>query len=306
MKKNILRVAVSVILIALIWAIHYAWISFPIISGFDAKEMCTCVFVSGRDKAAMDTSEFAAIPFSIARNEVNTGDSSVTSTVWGMAKKKAIYRKGIGCTLINEISEETLRSQTFPIPMPSHVNTDTIPWPDGDKIAGSIPLAVDKTKLETAVNEVFKEPYPGKKQRTRAVIVVYNGQLVAEKYAPGFNKDTKMYGWSMAKSFTAALIGTLVKQGKLQVMQPAPVPEWSDPKDPRHAISIENLLQQTSGLDFVENYSKASDVTNMLYKTGNMAAFTAGHSLAHTSRNCVQLFKRKQQYTFTHYQANSW
>ncbi len=190
----------------------------------------------------MDTSEFAAIPFSIARNEINTGDSSVTSTVWGMARKKAIYRKGIGCTLINEISEETLRSQTFPIPMPSHVNTDTMPWPDGDKIAGSIPLAVDKTKLETAVNEVFTEPYPGKKQRTRAVIVVYNGQLVAEKYAPGFNKDTKMYGWSMAKSFTAALIGTLVKQGKLQVMQPAPVPEWSDPKDPRHAITHRKFI----------------------------------------------------------------
>ncbi len=61
-----------------------------------------------------------------------------------------------------------------------------------------------------------------------------------------------MYGWSMAKSITSALVGTLIKQGKLDVTKPAPVPEWSDIKDPRHAITLEHLLQQTSGLDFLE------------------------------------------------------
>jgi CubicO group peptidase (beta-lactamase class C family) len=90
-----------------------------------------------------------------------------------------------------------------------------------------------------------------------------------------------MYGWSMAKSMTAALIGTLVQQGKLKVTQPAPVPEWSNVNDPRHAIRLEDLLQQTSGLDFLENYTRASDVTNMLYKEAEMAAFTATHKLAH-------------------------
>ena len=280
MKRNILRLLVVVIFITIAWVVHYAWISFPIISGFDAKEMCSCVFVSGRDKTAIDTSEFADFPFRLPANEVNYQDSSVTSTVLGMAKKKAIYRKGIGCTLINDIKENEVRSQTFSIPAPP-LSTDTMPWPYGDKIADTIPLAVNKNRLDAAIDNVFMEPYPGKKQRTRAVVVIYKGQLVAEKYAPGFNVNTKMYGWSMAKSFTAALIGILVKQGKLSVMQPAPVAEWSDPKDLRHTITIENLLQQTSGLDFLEDYSKASDVTNMLYKTGDMAAFTADHPLAH-------------------------
>jgi CubicO group peptidase (beta-lactamase class C family) len=281
LKKILLRLLLAVILIALVWGIHYAWVSFPIISGFDAKAMCSCIFVSGRDKRDLDTSEFADFPFSLGRNEVNLRDSSVTSTVWGMAKKKAIYRRGIGCTLINDITENELRSQTFSIPAPPFLHTDTIPWPYGDKTPDTIPATIDKSKLEAAVNKAFTEPYPGKKQRTRAVVVVYDGQLVAEKYAPGFNKGTKMYGWSMAKSFTAALIGTLVKQGRLNVMQPAPVPEWDDAKDSRHTITLENLLQQTSGLDFVEDYSKASDVTNMLYQTDDMAAFAAGHSLAH-------------------------
>ena len=96
----------------------------------------------------MDTSEFADFPLSLARNEVNFQDSSVTSTIWGMAKKKAIYRKGIGCTLINEITENELRSQTFSIPAASLLNTDTIPWPYGDKIADTISAGIDKNKLK--------------------------------------------------------------------------------------------------------------------------------------------------------------
>ena len=110
-------------------------------------------------------------------------------------------------------------------------------------------------------------------------MVVYNRQLIAEKYAPGFYQNTMMYGWSMAKSITSALVGTLIKQGKLDVTKPAPVPEWSDIKDPRHAITLEHLLQQTSGLDFLEDYTKSSDATKMLYREDNMAAFTANHSL---------------------------
>ena len=282
MKKIIKRFLFLIILAALIWAIHYAWVSFPIISGFDAKQVCTCVFVSNRDTKALDTSEMAAFPFSLAKYSVSMQDSSVTATIWGMAKKKAIYRKGIGCTLINDLTEQQIRSQVFSIPAPALLNTDTIPWPYGDKLPDTIPSNINIAQLNAAVNKAFAEPYKDKKQRTRAIVVVYNGQLVAEEYAPGFSKDTRMYGWSMAKSFTAALIGTLVRQGKLRVQAPAPVPEWSNADDPRHAITLENLLQQTSGLDFVEDYTKASDVTNMLYMRGDMAAFTASHPLAHT------------------------
>jgi CubicO group peptidase (beta-lactamase class C family) len=281
MKKNIRRLVLIVIIIALAWAVHYAWISFPIVSGYDAKQMCTCIFVSGRSQNDVEASDLSGFPFYLSSNKADYHDSSVTSTVWGMAKKKAIYRKGIGCTLINDIGEDELRSQLFLIPDPPLQNVDTIPWPYGDKISDTMPSAIDRNKLHAAVDKIFTEPYPGKKQRTRAVIVVYDGQLVAEKYAQGFNKNTKMYGWSMAKSFTAALIGTLVQRGKMNVMQPAQVPEWSDVKDPRYNITTENLLQQMSGLDFLEDYTKASDVTNMLYKKDDMAAYAASHKLAH-------------------------
>ncbi len=281
MKKIVKRTLLLIILIALSYAIHYAWVSFPIITGFDAKQICTCVFVSGRNEKDLDTTEMGEYPFDLAKYTVNYSDSSVTASIWGMAKRKAIYRKGVGATLINDISEQQLRAQLFSMPQVPVVNTDTIPWPYGDKLSDTIRSNINVEKLRESVNDVFTEPYPDKKQRTRAVVVLHDGKLVAEQYALGFTKESRMYGWSMAKSFTAALIGALVKQGKLNVKQPAPVPEWSDANDPRHAITLENLLQQTSGLDFVEDYTKASDVTNMLYKKGDMAAYAASHPSAH-------------------------
>ncbi len=282
LKKIILRSLLILLAVTIAWGIYYAWVSLPIISGFDAKQVCTCVFVSNRDKQSIDTGEMAGYPLSLANYKIDLQDSSVTATILGLAKQKAIYHKGVGCTLINDITEQALRSQPFAIPPPPSLNTDTIPWPLGDKVADTVPANIDAHKLNAAVDAAFAEPIKDKKQRTRAVVVVYNGQIVAEHYAPGFNQHTKMYGWSMAKSSTAALIGTLVKRGKLTIKEPAPVPEWTKTNDPRHAITIQQLLQQTSGLDFLEDYSKASDVTNMLYKKGDMAAFAASHPLAHT------------------------
>ena len=270
----------AVLLLALMGGIYYAWISCPIMTGFASKQLCTLTFVSGREQKDIEANELGFFPVSLVKNVINFEDSSVTSTILGLAKKKAYYRKQIGCTLINNIRADQLHSQVFVIPAIPANNADSLPWPLGDKVADTFPGNIDKSKLNAAVDEAFTEPYPKKKQRTRAVIVLYDGQLVSEKYAPGYSKDSKMYGWSMAKSITAALIGTLVKQGKLNVSQLAPVPEWNKQSDPRHFITIKNLLQQTSGLNFLENYTKASDVTNMLYKEDDMAAYTADHKLA--------------------------
>ena len=74
--------------------------------------------------------------------------------------------------------------------------------------------------------------------------MVYNGQLIAEKYAAGFNEQSRLTGWSMTKSITGALTGILVREGKLNVDAPAPVKEWADAKDPRNKILLKDLLQQ--------------------------------------------------------------
>jgi len=113
----------------------------------------------------------------------------------------------------------------------------------------------------------------GKPAFTRAVLVLYDGHIVAEQYAPGFDKNTVMLGWSMSKSFTGAMVGILVNQHKLSVDQPAPVASWTNSE--KSNITIKNLLQQTTGLDFTENYTRPSSVTKMLFRQGDMAAYTA-------------------------------
>jgi hypothetical protein len=108
---------------------------------------------------------------------------------------------------------------------------------------------------------------------------LYDGQIVGEEYADGTSARTRLQGWSMTKSVMSALIGILVKEGKIKIDSNAAVPEWSDEDDPRHEITVKNLLQQSSGLDFLENYAKASDATIMLYERADMGRFTARHKL---------------------------
>ena len=205
---------------------------------------------------------------------VNEKDSSVTGSVWGIAKSKAIYRKGCGCTLVNDLSEDEVRRQKFSFPSKPVVNSDTIDWPYGDRLVKAFPSNIDKDHLQKAVDNVMNETSAnGKPAFTRAVLILYDGNIIAEQYAPGFDKNTVMLGWSMSKSLTAALAGILVNQNKLSVDEPAPVAVWANTE--KRNITIKNLLQQTTGLDFTENYSRPSSVTKMLFRKGDMAAYTA-------------------------------
>lgn len=258
---------------ALGYAFYYAWYSFPLISGYDAKVTCSCVFNGGRNLKDIKKEELNMFPLSLGSVDVNTNDSSVTASVWGMAKRRAVYRRGFGCTLVNGLSENELRAQGLKRNISSSIGQDSIPWPRGDRISDTLPMGLDQKQLNAAVQDAFAGRDSA--SHTRALLVVYKGQLVAEQYARGFDKNSVMIGWSMAKSITSALIGILVKEGKLQEDAAAPVPEWSDTSDPRHRIKLKDLLQQTSGLGFEENYAKYSDVTQMLFNEGNMAAFTA-------------------------------
>ena len=114
------------------------------------------------------------------------------------------------------------------------------------------PLPVDPVNpaLEAALDREFAEPESGPHRWTKSVVILHDGHIVAERYAPGYGPETPQIGWSVTKSVTNALIGILVRQKKLAVDAPAPVAAWRDPKDPRHAITIDNLLRMNSGIEF--------------------------------------------------------
>lgn len=264
---------IVIVLVVLLLGTWYAWRAFPIISGYGAKNLASAVFLQHRNPEDVIKEDLGSFPLSLGRFTVNYEDSSVTGSVWGFAKKKAIYRKGLGCTLINDLSEKEIRQQHFNTMVLPMMNRDSIAWPYGDKIDNTINASIDQSRLQSAISNVFNADFNKKKTFTRAVLVIYDGQIAGEQYAPGFDKNTVMLGWSVSKSLTAAMIGVLVKEGKLNVDAPAPVPEWKDTK--KEKITLKQLLQQTTGLAFKENYTGPSEVTNMLFKYGDMAAFTA-------------------------------
>ena len=123
------------------------------------------------------------------------------------------------------------------------------------------------TTFVTAVDSLFTAD-PA--DETRAVLVVRDGRTVAERYAPGYDADTRFVSWSMAKTVTAAMIGMLVADGRLRLDDPAPVPAWQRPGDPRGEITLRQLLQMRSGLSHTEAGDPIyeSDEVRMLFLDG--------------------------------------
>ena len=166
---------------------------------------------------------------------------------------------------------------------------DGVPWPTREWPTGPVPPGVD---LDALLDRVCDDDGP--LATTYAAVVIHQGRLVAERYQgalPSFTHPptpvtvaTPLLSWSMAKSMLHATVGLLVKDGRLEVDAPADVPEWSAADDPRHAITLRQLLAMRDGLAFVEDYvdDRVSDVITMLFGDGqaDMAHFAADRPLA--------------------------
>jgi CubicO group peptidase (beta-lactamase class C family) len=273
--KSSKRVLLVLLVVAVAYIVHYCWVSFPIATGYGAKVVCSAVFVSGRNEKEVIARDLDFTPFQIVSINVDRGDSSVTASIFGLARKKAIFRNGFGSTLLNGYNERELRSQAWKTPSPPMVNQDTLPWPMGN-IRGPYPSSVDSLKVSAAIEKIFRDSVSGEGiNETRALIVVYNGQIIAERYGTGFSDQTRLTGWSMTKSVTGAIVGILASRGKIHIDGRADVPEWRKTNDLRHGITVRNLLQQTSGLSFDEIYHKKSHANTMLFLKGDVAHYAA-------------------------------
>jgi hypothetical protein len=220
-KKIITRIILLLLFITIGLFIWFTLTVFPAISGYGSKNLCSAVYLQHRNPADVIKEDLADFPLSLGTFTVNEKDSSVTGSVCGFTKRKTIYRKRIGCTLINDFSEEDVRKQQFSVPSKPNIDTDTIPWPYGDRITNTITASINKVQLQKAVDNVMNgTTADGKPGYTRAVLVVYDGNIIAEKYAAGYDKNTLMLGWSMSKSLIAAMIGILVKKINFPLTRP--------------------------------------------------------------------------------------
>src|SRR5712671_5632336 len=259
-------------------------------SSYAAKVAASALFVSGRtldsvrnEELQPDTPLTAAIA-PLLQFEVDAQQHTVTARI-GSASATAAFVPAFGCTLLHGVDLATLRAR---VPAPHAGTTEpdpaTIDWPLGECLpATPLPAAVDGKALQAAVDAAFVEPKDKPKVRTRAVVVVWHGRLLAERYAEGYDAAMPLPGWSMTKTMVNALLGIRISEGKLDPGAELPVPEWrAQPDDPRRALRLEQLLRMHSGLHWNENYGDPkAEVLRMLFFATDYGGVAATQPLQH-------------------------
>lgn len=263
-KKTILRILLAVLLAAILGGCLYLNSLMPIITGYAAKNLASDVFVSGREPADVEALDLNFSFIKFTRNKVDFENHTVTSRfLW--SKSQALYREGYGVTLLRgKNALARLQAQKYP-------DVVNIPGPE-TLLPGDSALTARLAPIAKAL--VDDHAYNG---TPFAFIVVHQDGVVAERYREGITADTRLLSWSMGKSFTNALVGIMAGDGLVDIHAPMDIPEWQD--DGRAAITLSDLMQMQSGLEWNENYGTRSDVNLMLHREEDMGLFALSKPL---------------------------
>ena len=216
-------------------------------AGF-AKILCSGVFITGLDAAdaAANVGGFIS-PFDERRHVVDTvvdyEQERVALTLPDGVTRTAKRYENQGC-VAHGIGEDSVHF------VPTTVERNlppaaTTPWPMGDVLSdASWPSEIDMEKVEEALDIGFGPA----EARTLGLVVTYRGRILGERYGEGIDIHTPLESWSMTKSLTGTLMGVLIEQGTYELWQPAPVPEWQEPGDPRQEIRIGDIMRMSSGI----------------------------------------------------------
>lgn len=277
-KKCIARVLVISFIALLLFSIYRAGQLIAIGSAYTAKILCSSHFISKRSIDDIRGQELGVDDLAMLKHftaQVDDQQQRVSASLWGLGERHALYEPERGCyldlpaALATPMMPDTLKPAPVQIertPLPISTNSDVI----------------DQSSLQQVIDAAFIEPNPNKPRRTRAIVILHQGKIIAEKYANGFHADMPLLGWSMSKSVLNALIGIQLQQGKLCLDCATGLKAWQGRDDQRKTITIEQLLQMQSGLDFGEDYSDPlGDVTRMLLTKADMAGFAADKALIH-------------------------
>jgi CubicO group peptidase (beta-lactamase class C family) len=238
-------------------------------TGYVAHNVCLKTFVSGLDPKMVfaEVSDRAGIRQlrHLLRFNIDASARTVEASTLGLFRSRASFHDGLGCIEQHGSQEpyllksdvEALKAKTPP----------SLP-----EIAGPAVVEPSDPALRAALDHAFEEPAAPPFRRTKAVVVVHDGKVIAERYAAGIGVDTPLLGFSMTKSVINALIGILTQQGLVTPSMPAPIPEWRGADDPRREIEVEHLMRMTSGLDLDETNS-GFDPSSRMYLQNDTAAY---------------------------------
>jgi len=239
-------------------------------TGLVAHNVCSKVFVSGLDPETVftETTERAGIRRlrPLLEFHLDRGAKLADASLAGRFSSRAFFRDGLGCVLLHGTREPYLLRSDIDA-LKALKTPPLLP-----EIAGADLVEPADPALKAALDHAFEEPDAPPFRRTKAVVVVHDGRVIAERYAKGVGVDTPLLGFSMTKSVINALIGILTQQGLVTPSMPAPIPEWRDGKDPRREIEVEHLLRMTTGLALDETNSGFDPSSQMLYLHDDMAS----------------------------------
>lgn len=267
-------IAVSLALLAAVLAgasIHFRPDrAIRVATGSVAHLICAKTFVSGLDPQAVFAETMERPGFRRLRHvitfELDRKTGVVEASTLGLFRGRASFHDGLGCVERHGANEpyllkndvEALRTPKTPPLLP--------------EIAGPAAVEPADPALKAALDHAFEEPAAPPFRRTKAVVVVHDGKVIAERYAPGIGVNTPLMGFSMTKSVVNALIGILTQQGLVTPSMPAPIPEWRAATDPRREIEVEHLMRMTSGLELDETNS-GFDPSTRMYLEDDTSAF---------------------------------
>lgn len=218
-------------------------------SGF-AKILCSAVFITGLDfEFAAENIGYFSAPYEqrakLTNRILDRENKAVHVTLPNGVRRTAIYIGDQGCVCLAE-GEDGLHfaPQDIVSNLPDPAKQ---PWPMGDLLPDKpFPDELDQEKIAAAEAAAFETP----EGLTAAFVVSWRGRIIAERYRDGLDMNTQLESWSMGKSLTATLMGTLIEKGIYELDQKAPIPEWQEADDPRQEIRISDIMRMSSGLRF--------------------------------------------------------
>ena len=242
--------------------------------GLTAHNLCGAAFTQHVDVEATFrelVQPMASVAAPFLRYGVNRPTRTVTASVLGLLPGRAVWTEGYGCRLVID--------PRYGSPPPVVAR----PAAGADDFAPTGVVRPTDPRLAAAVEDLFAEPRDHHRF-VKALVIVKDGKVIAERYAPGFGVETPLLSFSVAKSLTNAFLGILVRQGRLQLDQPVGAPEWARPADPRASITLRDLLRMQSGTSAVETGSGFDPASQMLYVHDDMAGYVARFPLARAPR----------------------
>jgi CubicO group peptidase (beta-lactamase class C family) len=246
-------------------------------TGLVAHNLCSKIFVSGLDPATVfaetiDRGGIRLLGWGL-KYRLDRAGQSVDASLAGLLGSRAMFHEGLGCVLLHGTGDPYVLKSDI-----AALRTPKTP-PLLGEIAGPAAVEPADPALKAALDHAFEEPSTPPFRRTKAVVVVHEDKVIAERYAAGIGIDTPLLGFSMTKSVVNALIGILTQQGLVTPSMPAPISEWRAANDPRHEIEVEHLMRMTTGLDLDETNSGFDPSSQAVYLHDDMAGFAVKAAL---------------------------